>query len=60
MKKRSFTVDNRHKNKRLDKLLSQKYADLSRSYIQKLIKNKKVQVNNQKVTKKSNSLKPGM
>ena len=59
MEERSFQIVSNQENKRLDKVLADKYNDLSRSYIQKLIKEKKVKVNNKHITKKSFSLTKG-
>lgn len=44
-----FEVGNEEQNLRIDKYLAQKLPDQSRSYIQKLIKDEQVTVNNQKI-----------
>lgn len=44
-----FEVGNGEQNLRIDKYLAQKIPDQSRSYIQKLIKDEQVTVNNQKI-----------
>ncbi|MFW5998250.1 MAG: RluA family pseudouridine synthase [bacterium] len=53
MKTREFTINKNEKNIRLDKYLADKNDDISRSYIQKLIKENKVMVNGNIVNKKS-------
>ncbi len=49
MEKRTFTILEKNKGMRLDKFLAHKNDDLSRTYLQKLIVNKKVIVNGGKV-----------
>ena len=44
---RKFPVDNTIKNTRLDVFLAQKLPELSRSFLQKLIKNGSVKLNDQ-------------
>jgi len=56
MPKYNFLVQKQNQGLRLDKFLSQELEELSRVFIQKLIKNKKVCVNN-KLVKPSHKLK---
>ena len=42
---KQFIVEKEYKNMRLDKLIANKYSDLSRTNIQKLIENNKIKVN---------------
>ena len=45
MQEESFEVQYTQEGERLDKVLSEIYPDFSRSFFQKLIKNKQIQVN---------------
>ncbi len=47
----NFTISNEHKNKRIDKFLAFKMQEFSRSYIQMLIENGHIKVNESSVTK---------
>ena len=47
----NFTISNEHKNKRIDKFLAFKMQEFSRSYIQMLIENGHVKVNESSVIK---------
>ncbi|MFW5976495.1 MAG: RluA family pseudouridine synthase [Bacillota bacterium] len=59
MEERNFTVKKGDNNKRIDKFLAQKNNDLSRSYIQNLINNGRVEINNKNITKKSYKITNG-
>lgn len=50
MNERKITIQKSDAGKRLDKFLAEKFSDYSRSFIQKLIKENKVTVNNQKIS----------
>jgi 23S rRNA pseudouridine1911/1915/1917 synthase len=54
-----FTVEEPFENKRLDAFLTEAYGEFSRSYIQKLIEDGFVLVDNLQVKKPSKRLKPG-
>lgn len=54
-----FKIPSQHKNKRLDKFLTLKLKNLSRSQIQKLIKQGNIQVNNKKAKSVHQFLKIG-
>lgn len=49
MKEYDFEVNDKEAGKRIDKFLAEKIEDFSRSYIQRLIENKDVKVNNSEV-----------
>jgi len=47
----SITVEKEDQGKRIDKYLAEKFEDLSRSFIQKLIREAKIKVNNSEIDK---------
>ncbi len=55
----SYIVEDEWNGMRLDKLLSELNEELSRSYLQKLIEQGKIQINNKPVTKTGYKVSPG-
>lgn len=59
MKKIEIILENTNKNKRIDKCLSWNLTDYSRSFIQKLLTNENITVNDKIITKSSYKLNVG-